>query len=167
VDPKTADELAAGAPGTVTLGGKLWLISPPSDEVMLTLRQWVAQRMETPVEAIAKKVRNLPPELQEAAIREAVRSEAAGSDVTAERINRELATVEGASFWFWLLAREHQPDVDLEKDVRPLVTEANVFGVLIDLHRASSLARVAKNLPSGGGSAGPTSPAGPGSTRPA
>src|SRR5262249_26589968 len=58
---------------------------------------------------------------------------------TAEKLTALLHTPRGCRFLVWLLARRHQPQLRLS-DLKPLIGEADVIGVLAALHTAEQTA---------------------------
>src|SRR5438105_5032681 len=99
------NELAAGAPGTVEIGGRVYLVSQPTDAMFLTVKGYVKQRVKTPLQAVAEDLKNLPPSLQVEALRAAAVVQAGGSALTAEAMQDVLLTPDGAAFLAWVHIR--------------------------------------------------------------
>lgn len=155
MDQDMQNEVATGAPGTLPLGGKVWIVSQPSAQHFSMLRQWARKRLKKPLASVAREVEGLPIELQQAAIEAAVKLNESGSELTADRIQDELTTVEGCGWWLWVLTREHHPDAT-PATFRALMDEDTVHGVLADLRKATRLEDVDPNA--NGGSGAPHSP---------
>jgi hypothetical protein len=151
MDFQQATEAATGAPGVVRIGFQEWLVDQPTPGDFLSLRSWIRARLKSPLAALAEKIRALPPELQAAAVKAAVELEASGSELTADRIQQELATPEGCAWWLWMLARKQQPG-STPKDFLPHLNEDNVHAVLADLYEATTMKAVDPNAPGGTGS---------------
>ena len=152
-----AAEIATGAPGALRLGETTWLVSQPTPADHLALRSFVKARLPTPLEAVARKVKDLPPEVQAVAVKAAVELEASGSELTADRVQEELATPEVCGWWLWMLARKEQPWAK-PADFRSQLTTDNVHAVLADLLAATSMRSVEKNSAPGANGSSATAP---------
>jgi hypothetical protein len=161
VTHEEACEVATGAPGTIRLGNTVWLVSQPTAADLLALRSYVKARLPSPLEAVAQKVKGLPPEVQAAAVKAAVELEASGSEVTADRIQDELCRPEVAGWWLWMLARKEHPWAKPD-DFRAHLDTDNVHAVLADLFAATRMEGVSPN--SAPGPSGSTSTVSPGTS---
>lgn len=138
MEKEQANEIATGAPGTVSLNGETYLVSQPTVATFMTVRQWIRKRLKSPLEAVAPHIKHLPPELQAEVIKHAVSRQESGSELTDDRLQAEISTPEGTAFLLWLLARPHHPETT-PKTFLPHLTEDNVFGILADLLTATRL----------------------------
>jgi len=152
-----AAEIATGAPGALRLGETTWLVSQPTPADHLALRSFVKARLPTPLEAIVKKIKTLPPEVQAVAVKAAVELEASGSELTADRVQEELATPEVCGWWLWMLCRREQPWAKPD-DFRSQLTPDNVYAVLADLLTATAMRAVEKNSAPGANGSPATAP---------
>jgi hypothetical protein len=132
------NERAAGAPGPVTLGGRTYLASPPSDRHFGTLHNHLRRKLQTPFQAIADDLKGLPPHLQEAAVRAAVELKAGGgAAMTHQFVADQLQTPDGCAFFCWILIRDNHPDVEL-KTVRDAIPDVEAaIRTLADLQAAT------------------------------
>jgi hypothetical protein len=148
VDLNTANDLVTGAPGTITLGGRLFLVGQPTTQDFVALRRHLhslaVKKAKPPLAAIAEELSKLPAHLQSEAIKAAVAQQASGPQVTNEAITEQLYTPEGCAFWTWLLIYKNHKDVRFE-EVKAWVSEENVNEVLASLLKASSLEAIAPN----------------------
>jgi hypothetical protein len=157
VDFEKASEAATGAGGVVRIGESAFLVRQPTPADLLCLRSWVKARLQTPLQAVARRLKDLPADVQEAAVRQAVALEASGSELTYDRVQEELATPEGCGFWLWHLAKDQHAGLTPE-NVRPLITRENVYAVLSDLLAAARMRDVSPNLTGEAGSVSTASP---------
>jgi hypothetical protein len=144
VDFEKASEAATGAGGVVRVGDMTLVVRQPAPADLLCLRSWVRARLKTPLQALAETLKDLPADMQEAAVRQAVALQASGSEATYDRTQEELATPEGCAWWLWHLSKDQHQGLTPET-VRALVTPENVYAVLSDLLTASRMRDVAPN----------------------
>ena len=139
----TRSELAHGAPGPLTIGDRTFLVSPPSLRDLQTIRSWVKKQLPTPLQAAIRDLAGLPVELREVAIREAVKANPGGADVTGEAMREHLISAPGCRFMTWVLCKKEQPDLTL-KELEPLITEDNAADVFVALDEAAGLSALGK-----------------------
>lgn len=150
MDLRQANDLATGAPGTITLGEQVFLVAQPTDADFVTLRRHLRelflQRARTPLKAIMEDLKGLPPGVQQEVLKAAVAQQAGGgSEPTSEALQQLLFEPDGCRFWVWLLARKHQPLLKLE-ELLPLITPETVDDTLAQLLRASGFKDMDPNV---------------------
>jgi hypothetical protein len=139
-----ANELAAGAPGVLPLGGTDYLVAPATDKTGILVRNWVKGRLKTPVQAVAEAVKHLPPAVRAEAMRAAVAQQAGGSEVTEEAAREILLSLDGCRFLAWThLKPPTNPGLTREQ-LDALITEDNYLDVFADLDRATGMGDLAK-----------------------
>jgi hypothetical protein len=154
VDYDDANEQATGAPGPLTLGGRTFLVTAPSDETFAALRIYLKQRLRSPLAVIAEELDSLPPKYRQQFIDAAVKTKAGGgADLTSAYVEEQLLQPHGCAYLVWLLARPNTPGLTLE-EVTPLVTPDNVTAVLSDLYAASGMETLGKDPGRSGSSNG-------------
>ncbi len=138
-DKQTA---AVAAPGAVEIGGKTYLVVPPTPAMELMIRsefkRMCAARMKTPLQSIAADLQQLPPAYAKMAIDAAVAqqsSNAGNVEPSDEMIVEQIFTREGTAFRFWAQARSIQPELTLEEACQLITAEnfADVLARLIDV----------------------------------
>lgn len=142
IDTKTANRLATGAPGSLTLAGRVYLVTQPTRADFVTLRKhllatWKPQQT-SPLAAIAPELAALPLELQKVAVAEAVKLKDARKEPTAAEAEELLLSPPGVAFWAWLLVRKLQPEVTLA-ELQAAITLENVDQVIAELMTANGL----------------------------
>lgn len=148
MDFQQATEAATGAPGVVRVGDQEWLVDQPTSADFLALRAFVRARLKSPLSALVEKIRELPPELQAAAVKAAVELEASGSEVTADRVQMELSDPFVLGWWVWMLARKQQPGC-VPEDFRTHLNGDNTHAILADLYHATRMESIDPNSPRG------------------
>jgi hypothetical protein len=139
-----ANDVITGAPGTIELGGKTYLVGQPDDQVFATLKGYLAERLQSPFQAIADDLKFLSAADREAAIRAAVALKAGGGvDVTQAFADKQLRQPHGCAFLAWLLIRKEQPEAKLE-DIHKAVTQDAVIDVLAKLYTAAGMDSLGK-----------------------
>lgn len=147
MDQQQANDAATGAPGTVVVGEKIYLVSQPTDADFVTLRKHLRELFgrsaKSPLKAIMDDLKMLPLHLQAEAIKAAVQQQSGGgSEPTADAMQSILYTPEGCCFWLWLLARKNDRALDIQT-VRASITEENVDDILAQIMRATASEDVA------------------------
>lgn len=148
LDMTVANQLATGAPGTVTIGETVLLVGQPTDADFVTMRRkfidvWKS-RNATPLKDIAAAVKDLPPNIAEMAIKEAVKLQSGNQEPSDDALKNMLYEPANCAFWLWLLARKCDATLTLNT-VLGLITEDNVNDVLVDLLKATRLKDVLPN----------------------
>jgi hypothetical protein len=133
------NEAAAGAPGTIELGGTTYLVAQPDDRTFAALNKHFREQMQNPIQAIADDLKYLPPEYRRMAIDAAVALKAGGGVEVSEAFIRErLMEPAGCAFLAWLLILPNHPEVTQEA-VRAHVTPDNVMDTNARLFAASGM----------------------------
>ena len=144
MDSKTADEMAAGGPGIVTLGGTDYLCAPVDDKKFFAMRAYVKSKLKTPVQAVAEAVKDLPPALRAEALKAAVAQQAGGSEVTEEAAHDIILSRDGCRFIAWLhMQPPLNPDLTREK-LNELITDDTYLDVFGQLDDATGLSKLVK-----------------------
>jgi hypothetical protein len=145
LDTTTANREATGAPGTVTLAGQVYLIAQPTPANMVTIWKHLAaswkKRNADPIGAVAAKLKGLPSNVQEIAIREAVRLNAGNTEPDNAALTPLLLEAEGVAFAYWLLINKAGQKIELAK-VQEAITEDNVDDYVAEFMHAVGLAAV-------------------------
>ena len=166
MDSKTADEMAAGGPGIVTLGGTDYLCAPVTDAKLVAVRQWTKKRrakspQQMMLEALAalpadkaKAIAALPPALRDSALK-AIFPEMPPDALTEEEAQEAIVSVEGCRFVAWLhLQPPMNPGLKREA-LDALITEDNFLDVYLQLNEATGLNKLAAGRDSGNPSGRP------------
>jgi hypothetical protein len=148
IDQATANHLAAGANGAVTLGDATYLVAQPTKADFIALgkmlrKEWHAKNCR-PLAAIADELEGLPPDLREFAIKAAVGIKAKASAPDSGALSALIAEPEGCAAWVWILTRKTSPGLTLEQ-LRTIITEQNVNDVCVELLAATDMKRVDPN----------------------
>lgn len=148
IDTQTANRLATGAPGTITLGEHVYIISQPTKADMVTLRKHLNaayQANKSPVLAeIAPELAGLSPELQRMAIEAAVKLKDGNRVASPEALEALILEPANVAFWVWLLVRRNHPEAKLDT-IRAAVTEENVDTVIAEMMDAGGLREIDPN----------------------
>ena len=144
MDSQTANDLAAGAPGVLTLGGTDYLVAPATDKTGILVRNYVKSKLKTPIQAIADAVQGLPAALRAEVLRAAVAQQAGGSEVTEEGSREILLSVDGCRFLAWVHLKPPTNPELTRKQLDALVTEDNYLDVFPELDRATGMSQLAK-----------------------
>ncbi len=149
MDRKTANEMVAGGCGLLVLGDRTFVVSPPTDHDMATLakelRRLAKLRMKSPLESVQEDFAKLDPAVRALAVESAVKiGGKAQAEPTTEFVAAQMYEPEACRFWCWWLARKHDHSLTL-KDFEPLVTEANVYEVLLKLRDATDVSKLDPN----------------------
>lgn len=129
------------APGPLTVGGKTFLVGPPTPADLLNLRRWLRREWAKQPAAAGPALASADLAALDPADRR-VFLEAYAGRLTAKREPTEeeafdlMTSPAGAAYMVWVSARKHQPALTLE-EVRSLVTEENVDQVLADFDEAT------------------------------
>lgn len=150
MDSQTANDLAAGAPGVITLGGVEYLVAPATDKTGILVRNYVKSKLKTPIQAIADAVQGLPAALRAEVLKAAVSQQAGGSEVTEEAARDILLSVDGCRFLAWVhLKPPTNPELTREK-LNALITEENYLDVFPELDKATGMSQLAKQAGAAG-----------------
>lgn len=149
MDQQTRNELAAGGTGLLDLGGRTFVVSPPTDSDFATLagelRRLAKRRVRSPLAAVAEELAALPAEYRRMALEAASAIAAAGPvEPTQDQVGAMLYEPEGCRFWLWQLARRNHPGLTLE-ELKGVVTADNVTEVLAGLSSATKVDRLGKS----------------------
>lgn len=144
VEQKTANQLATGAPGTISLGGEVYLVGQPTPADFVTLRKrlrelWKAEHQNT-LAAVTQELAGIPKEYHGVILAEAVKAKPS-TEPSNEALLALLMQEAGCRFWTWLLLRKHAPALT-QTQVAELVTAGNVDQVLADLFEAGGMAQI-------------------------
>lgn len=139
MDAATANRLAPGGAGVITLGGVEYLVAQPTlaDKETLQTRLALFVRQQA-----AKQGLRLKP----------------GEGQSSEAILDAMCSVQGVRFLAWLLIRKVQPEVRRE-DLDAAITEDNCLQVFIELDDACGMGFLGNSAGGpGSAAAGSTSP---------
>jgi soluble cytochrome b562 len=149
LNTKTANELASGAPGTITLGGQAYLVAQPGQNEMTTIALEARK--------IAKRKRNdklleLFREFKDYELAKKILADTMpGADDDAANIQDALTDVEGCQWIAFVLLKKLQPTITMA-DIRQLITADTAPVVGIELLLESGLGRAVPNSPGASGS---------------
>jgi len=143
------NEAAAGAPGTITLGGQTYLVSPATVATFLTVRKHLmklAQQRQaeavSPLAAIKKDLEGLSPADRAVAIQAAVAMAKPQSvEVTEDLCAEFLFSAEGCRFVAWLHLRQNHPELTQQR-LAELIDEDNAADVYLQLDEATGMGRL-------------------------
>lgn len=146
LEPKTANQLATGAPGTIVLGGETYLVSQPTKQDFVTLRKHLAAMFRAKAESTYASMKadlvDMPPDIRAIAIAEIVKSNK--REPTDSELEDLLLEKDGVAFWAWVLIRKTQPAVKL-KTIRDAIDDGNVDGMIAELLDAGGLKAASPN----------------------
>ena len=135
-------QTVTGAPGTIMLGGKPYLVAPPVPEDMGTIGAYLKQHAKSPVAALRDDpdFAYLPEDVQQERLRDAARRKFSDSQpfdpVSALEV---LTSLEGTRFIAWVLLRKLEKAITYDQIVE-LVTRDNFERVSVELDIASGMA---------------------------
>ncbi len=136
------NEQADGAPGTVTLGGRSFLVASPTPADKTTIfkqfHKMAKAKLRSPMAVVREEWEGLTAEQREMLVAVAMKQQVGDKgekEPTQDHVNAQIYTPEGCAFQLWVLAGKFDPTLKLE-DVSPLITEDNVINVLADLAEA-------------------------------
>ncbi len=138
-----------GAPGSLTLGGRTFLVSAATDEMMMIVLRHLRKHVPSPLDMYAQVAAHpafavLPEETRRALAEEAARKAlAGGGEVPGEVYTDLLLAAPGCRFLAWVLLRDHQPNLTLES-LTPLITDENAPVVFMQLQRESGMEALGK-----------------------
>lgn len=138
---KEKNEAAAAGPRPLTIGGQVYLISPPTPSQMASLGTFLQKRRATPLTLLVNdpSFKLLPVQAQVEAAREAAKIQISGPQAIDDRTGGvEMMQPESLAYFAWLLARPNHPGLRLE-DLGPHITEANMGQLFVELFEASGL----------------------------
>lgn len=138
----SADQNIAGAPGTINLGGRTFLVAQPTDSDMRAIAAFLQKHALSPVAALEADpdFKYLPPEMQEEKRRDAALLKfKQGTPFDGPSALQALTGLEGTRFVAWILCRKREPTLTLEQ-VAGLITEANYLAAAVELDVASGMA---------------------------
>ncbi len=142
-------EDAAGAPGSITLGGKTFLVAAATDEVMMIVLRYLRKHVPSPLDMYDRVASHpvfakLPEATQQSLAEEAARKAINGNgDVPPEVYTDLLMQAPGCRFLAWVLLRDAQPNLTLEQ-LDPLITEDTAPVVFLQLQRESGMEALGK-----------------------
>jgi hypothetical protein len=149
LETKVANELATGAPGTITIGGRAFLVAQPEapdlGAIGMELRRLAKVRRDAALLAYFREFKDL------ALAKELVTATLPAADDDLGNFMGEAGTLDGARFVAFILLRKLDPDLSMEQ-VRQLVTADNAAAVGIELLIACGLGRAVPNSPGANGS---------------
>lgn len=151
MDKQTANHVATGAPGSIELDGKTYLVGQPTDADFVAVRRYLnktfTEKAKSPIAATVaeiNKIEGLSAEDRATMLKEAVALQPSGPRASTEAFTDLLFEPEACSFLAWLLIRKNHQEVTLE-DIRATITDENLDSILADLFKASGLADLEKN----------------------
>ena len=135
-----SDEALISAPGTITLGGKTYLVAKPSERDVFAIFHQArkeAKKAYNPFREVNEALDGLevPIESRTALLLQAHRVKISG-EVPGDAATEWLTSPPGAAFYAWVLLRKQHPEVSLEA-VRQTITDENCLDVFMELDEAS------------------------------
>lgn len=136
------DNRLVAVPGVMELGGRDYLVSPPSDGDIFMLMQYVtkvAKKAYSPVKEAVEMCKGLDisKEAKDTIILEAYRS-GNSKEVPAERINEVMMSPIGCRFFAFLLCKKEQSEIKMDH-FKEIITEDNWVEVFSQLDTASGM----------------------------
>lgn len=133
------DALAAGK-GTIQLGGKTFIVSPPTDSDARSIAMFLRKRARNPVQALRDDpdFSLLPPDVQQAKLAEAAARKFDGQALDPVSAMEALMSVEGVRFMALVCLRKNHPDLTLEA-LAPLITDDNREAVFMELDQQTGM----------------------------
>lgn len=146
VETKTANRLATGAPGSVVIGDRTYLVAQPTKADFVTLGKELRRIKQSGdakvIAEVAKEVKDLPPAIQKMAIDAAVKM--SKSDPDPNDLQSVLFEPEAVAFWAWLLIRKGDPTVSLAS-LKAAIGPDNVDEICARLIEANGLKEASPN----------------------
>lgn len=129
------NDAALAAPRSITLDGKRWYLSPLTKADFGRLREHVRDlaKAETrsPLKALAEVYADLPPEMQAAAMREAVaQSGEKKPEPTREAVAEKVGSLDGVRYAFWLAARKQHAELTVERATELVANDDIKFEIM-------------------------------------
>lgn len=137
-------EHVAGAPGSITLGGRTFLVAQATHGDLMTVRQRLKKFVPGPLQMYAQIIAQEGFDLLPQAVRDRLASEAAElamkgeKALSAELVADLLCEASHCRFLAWILLRKHEPALKLE-DLAPLIDDEVAPAVFAELARESGL----------------------------
>jgi hypothetical protein len=146
LDTQTANFLATGAPGSITLGGKTFIVNQPTEQdgaaIGLEIRKIAKRRKDA-------KFLELVREFKDVALAKTILAELCTADES-ENLTAAVADAEGCAFIAFILIRKGDPSVTLAI-LRELITEDNAGVIGMELLEESGLGKAVPNSPGASG----------------
>ena len=143
----------AGAPGTVEVKGKTYLVDKTNTAQIFAFYEWalkVARKTYNPFRDVCDSLQGLPvSEEQKHALLLQAHSVKFSGDVPNSALTDALRSCAGVAFQFWILTRKHHPELTLEA-ANGMIDENNRIDVYADLDEASGANTINKALISAG-----------------
>lgn len=150
-DDKTDNSTLDGAPGTIKLGGRTYLVGQPGLEDASSVAAFLKTHARKPLNELQDDpaFAYLPADEQKSRLLDAARLQLdqQRQPWTGEAALAAMMTLQGVRFQAWLLIRKHHPEFAFD-DACKLITEENYVPVSIELDFVSGMAKL-------GNSAGP------------
>ena len=140
-----------GSPATVTIGGKEYRLTPWTPEVIGEVEEYVVSLRPNPIvktkeAAGAKGADGKPlftPEEQQYMIGEAIKQTAMmNHSASQEEVALFMQSYNGTCFLFWVMAREHQPEINSRETARKTLdslSKQEMDQLEVDMTRASGM----------------------------
>lgn len=141
-------ESVAGAPGTLRLNGRTFLVGQATHADLMAVRRRLKKAIKPPLEMYGRLASDphfelLPEDVRRELAREAAQLTMRGEVALSAEMAMELLTEpEHCRFLAWVLLRKCHPDLRLD-ELTPLVTEDNAAAVCVELARESGLEALA------------------------
>jgi hypothetical protein len=159
LDTKAANKAALGAPGTIRIGGNVYLASQPTKSDFGTLNKFLLdfhkKKSAKLLAEISKEVANLPADIKAAVMKEVAATAVGNSTPDANALGGLLLENEAIAFWTWHLCRKNHPELTLAEVTAAVNDPSNpAFAgeMMADMLEATSMKDVVPNLDGGNGS---------------
>lgn len=140
----TDPEAAAGAPGNIELGGRLYAVAQATDADLMEVRRWLKKHVPNPLRMYAEVAkdphfRTLPKKARDELAKEAAQLQMRGeTPLTGELAADMLMEAKHCAFLAWVLLRTLNPEVTYEA-MKQVITDENAGKVFMDLHAESGM----------------------------
>lgn len=158
--PKQLANAVTGAPGTISLGGKTYLVGQPTPDDMRAVAVFLGKRVKSPLQKLVDSPAwaRLTEAQQDRLLARTMDVSPDDVSVGGDDAMHILTSVDGCRFLAWLLIRKRHPEITAA-EIAGAITEENAEQVFVDLDEASGILSLEKNSGGQPGSAA-TAPTG-------
>jgi len=155
---KARNEAAIAAPGTIVLGGRTFVIRPPSvldhSAWRKELRRQIQAGMTDPIEAVNKRIseaeralKPLSPTVVKYLVDAALQAEAAGQKVEPSdgQIAEQTTTLDGARWWVWYVLRKADPSLTMATVNEHAADEDAIFSLANRIAEIQNMKKLVPN----------------------
>lgn len=133
-----------GAPGTITLGGKLYLVGQPAMEDTSAIAAFLKQTVRTHLQELQEDpaFTLLDEDEQRTKLKEAAKRQLGNGQKWSNQAALEaLTSLSGVRFLAWLMIRKKQPEIGYE-EICSLINDENRVPVSVQLDFATGMAHL-------------------------